>query len=144
MQLGSQKNVGQVDLFIVWISFIYSVWSRPTRYWLMTDIRWVGNNICSSFIVSSNSNWSTMQAKQMIKHWTCRPIPYLNEFWTMGLVGASTSGSRKRFPLAAQQEIMRAAKKDDQYVSLVYAACRDAFCHGLIYYPFCALASLRN
>uniref|UniRef100_A0A3Q7HPU0 Uncharacterized protein n=1 Tax=Solanum lycopersicum TaxID=4081 RepID=A0A3Q7HPU0_SOLLC len=48
----------------------------------------------------------------------------------MGLVGASTSGSRKRFPLAAQQEIMRAAKKDDQYVSLVYAACRDAFCHG--------------
>ncbi|KAH0759303.1 hypothetical protein KY290_022796 [Solanum tuberosum] len=44
--------------------------------------------------------------------------------------GASTSGSSvKRFPLAAQPEIMRAAEKDDQYASFVYEACRDAFRH---------------
>ncbi|XP_009768856.1 peroxisome biogenesis factor 10 isoform X1 [Nicotiana sylvestris] len=43
--------------------------------------------------------------------------------------GASTSGSVKRFPLAAQPEIMRAAEKDDQYASFVYDACRDAFRH---------------
>lgn len=35
----------------------------------------------------------------------------------------------KRFPLAAQPEIMRAAEKDDQYASYVYDACRDAFRH---------------
>ncbi|KAF3658902.1 Peroxisome biogenesis factor 10, partial [Capsicum annuum] len=43
--------------------------------------------------------------------------------------GASTSGSVKKFPLAAQPEIMRAAEKDDQYASFVYEACRDAFRH---------------
>lgn len=46
---------------------------------------------------------------------------------------ASTSSSRRvegrRFPLAAQPEIMRAAEKDDQYASYVYDACRDAFRH---------------
>ncbi|XP_040997254.1 peroxisome biogenesis factor 10 [Juglans microcarpa x Juglans regia] len=35
----------------------------------------------------------------------------------------------RRFPLAAQPEIMRAAEKDDQYASFVYEACRDAFRH---------------
>ncbi|XP_024022697.1 peroxisome biogenesis factor 10 [Morus notabilis] len=35
----------------------------------------------------------------------------------------------RRFPLAAQPEIMRAAEKDDQYASFVYDACRDAFRH---------------
>ncbi|XP_076888583.1 peroxisome biogenesis factor 10-like [Bidens hawaiensis] len=43
---------------------------------------------------------------------------------------AGTSNSlRRRFPLAAQPEIMRAAQKDDQYASYVYEACRDAFRH---------------
>ncbi|KAK9099476.1 hypothetical protein Syun_026521 [Stephania yunnanensis] len=46
--------------------------------------------------------------------------------------GPSTSadgaGGRK-FPLAAQPEVMRAAEKDDQYASFVYDACRDAFRH---------------
>lgn len=57
---------------------------------------------------------------------------------TTGEVGRTTaaepSGSR-RFPLAAQPEIMRAAEKDDQYASHVYEACRDAFRHlfGLFY-----------
>ncbi|KAL4590170.1 hypothetical protein LXL04_003093 [Taraxacum kok-saghyz] len=43
---------------------------------------------------------------------------------------------RRRFPLAAQPEIMRAAQKDDQYASFVYEACRDAFRHlfGLLSY----------
>lgn len=42
----------------------------------------------------------------------------------------STSNSvRRRFSLAAQPEIMRAAQKDDQYASFVYEACRDAFRH---------------
>lgn len=42
----------------------------------------------------------------------------------------STSNAlRRRFPLAAQPEIMRAAQKDDQYASFVYEACRDAFRH---------------
>ncbi|XP_050284875.1 peroxisome biogenesis factor 10-like [Quercus robur] len=45
----------------------------------------------------------------------------------------STSSSEaslpRRFPLAAQPEIMRAAEKDDQYASFVYDACRDAFRH---------------
>ncbi|GAA0187110.1 chaperone [Lithospermum erythrorhizon] len=44
--------------------------------------------------------------------------------------GASSfSGGVKRFPLAAQPEIMRAAEKDEQYASFVYEACRDAFRH---------------
>ncbi|MQL86860.1 hypothetical protein Taro_019393 [Colocasia esculenta] len=33
----------------------------------------------------------------------------------------------RRFPLAAQPEIMRAAEKDDQYAYFVHDACRDAF-----------------
>lgn len=40
---------------------------------------------------------------------------------------SSGSGGFRRFPLAAQPEIMRAAEKDDQYASFVYEACRDAF-----------------
>ncbi|XP_030538535.1 peroxisome biogenesis factor 10 [Rhodamnia argentea] len=46
--------------------------------------------------------------------------------------GASTSGSAespRRFPPAAQPEIMRAAEKDDQYSSFLYDACRDAIRH---------------
>ncbi|XP_004303471.1 PREDICTED: peroxisome biogenesis factor 10 [Fragaria vesca subsp. vesca] len=46
--------------------------------------------------------------------------------------GPSTSSnpsSARRFPLAAQPEVMRAAEKDDQYASFVYDACRDAFRH---------------
>ncbi|KAK4412680.1 Peroxisome biogenesis factor 10 [Sesamum alatum] len=43
--------------------------------------------------------------------------------------GPSGSGGVRRFPLAAQPEIMRAAEKDDQYASFVYDACRDAFRH---------------
>ncbi|GAB4836953.1 peroxisome bioproteinsis factor 10 [Ancistrocladus abbreviatus] len=35
----------------------------------------------------------------------------------------------RRFPLAAQPEIMRAADKDDQYASFLSDACRDAFRH---------------
>ncbi|KAF9606639.1 hypothetical protein IFM89_027372 [Coptis chinensis] len=48
---------------------------------------------------------------------------------------ASTSSSSsnppegRRFPLAAQPEVMRAAEKDDQYASYIYDACRDAFRH---------------
>ncbi|KAJ0865255.1 hypothetical protein HanRHA438_Chr12g0538571 [Helianthus annuus] len=42
--------------------------------------------------------------------------------------GTNTS-VRRRFPLAAQPEVMRAAQKDDQYASYVYEACRDAFRH---------------
>ncbi|CAL1390036.1 unnamed protein product [Linum trigynum] len=43
---------------------------------------------------------------------------------------ASTSSNQpRRFPLAAQPEIMRAAEKDDQYASFVYDACRDAVRH---------------
>lgn len=41
----------------------------------------------------------------------------------------STSTAPRRFPSAAQPEIMRAAEKDDQYASFVYDACRDAFRH---------------
>lgn len=41
---------------------------------------------------------------------------------------AGSSGIR-RFPLAAQPEIMRAAEKDDQYASFIHEACRDAFRH---------------
>ncbi|PIN01414.1 putative E3 ubiquitin ligase, integral peroxisomal membrane protein [Handroanthus impetiginosus] len=43
--------------------------------------------------------------------------------------GPSGSDGVRRFPLAAQPEIMRAAEKDDQYASFVYDACRDAFRH---------------
>jgi len=44
--------------------------------------------------------------------------------------GPSTSATEpRRFPLAAQPEMMRAAEKDDQYASFVYEACRDAFRH---------------
>ncbi|XP_038690131.1 peroxisome biogenesis factor 10 isoform X1 [Tripterygium wilfordii] len=39
------------------------------------------------------------------------------------------SGEVRRFPSAAQPEIMRAAEKDDQYASFVYDACRDALRH---------------
>lgn len=45
-----------------------------------------------------------------------------------GSDGAGSSGIR-RFPLAAQPEIMRAAEKDDQYASFIHEACRDAFRH---------------
>lgn len=45
-----------------------------------------------------------------------------------GEAGPSSSNPR-RFPLAAQPEVMRAAEKDDQYASFVYDACRDAFRH---------------
>ncbi|KAI4337180.1 hypothetical protein L6164_015627 [Bauhinia variegata] len=42
---------------------------------------------------------------------------------------ATEESAPRRFPLAAQPEIMRAAEKDDQYASYVYEACRDAFRH---------------
>ncbi|KAJ8448785.1 LOW QUALITY PROTEIN: hypothetical protein Cgig2_011406 [Carnegiea gigantea] len=42
--------------------------------------------------------------------------------------GSEADGPR-RFPLAAQPEIMRAAEKDDHYASFVSDACRDAFRH---------------
>lgn len=41
----------------------------------------------------------------------------------------STAPESRRFPPAAQPEMMRAAEKDDQYASFVYEACRDAFRH---------------
>jgi len=41
----------------------------------------------------------------------------------------STAAESRRFPPAAQPEMMRAAEKDDQYASFVYEACRDAFRH---------------
>lgn len=44
---------------------------------------------------------------------------------------SSDPGEARRFPLAAQPEIMRAAEKDDQYASFVYDACRDAVRHLL-------------
>lgn len=53
----------------------------------------------------------------------------------VGTSGATTSSGDaaaaavRRFPLAAQPEIMRAAEKDDQYASFLYEACRDAFRH---------------
>ncbi|KAJ1442851.1 Zinc finger, RING-type [Sesbania bispinosa] len=46
-----------------------------------------------------------------------------------GEAGPSTTTEQRRFPLAAQPEMMRAAEKDDQYASFVYEACRDAFRH---------------
>ncbi|PIA48556.1 hypothetical protein AQUCO_01400860v1 [Aquilegia coerulea] len=42
---------------------------------------------------------------------------------------ASSPAEGRRFPLAAQPEVMRAAEKDDQYASYVSEACRDAFRH---------------
>ncbi|XAR63975.1 hypothetical protein NMG60_11024150 [Bertholletia excelsa] len=39
------------------------------------------------------------------------------------------SSGVRRFPLAAQPEIMRAAEKDEQYASFLHEACRDAFRH---------------
>ncbi|XP_050364546.1 peroxisome biogenesis factor 10 [Argentina anserina] len=42
---------------------------------------------------------------------------------------SSNPTAARRFPLAAQPEVMRAAEKDDQYASFVYDACRDAFRH---------------
>ncbi|XP_012077213.1 peroxisome biogenesis factor 10 isoform X2 [Jatropha curcas] len=42
---------------------------------------------------------------------------------------SSSSNEPRRFPPAAQPEIMRAAEKDDQYASFVYDACRDALRH---------------
>ncbi|KAM1012915.1 hypothetical protein ACFX2C_043109 [Malus domestica] len=44
---------------------------------------------------------------------------------------SSDPGAARRFPPAAQPEIMRAAEKDDQYASFVYDACRDAVRHLL-------------
>ncbi|KAG6514334.1 hypothetical protein ZIOFF_024687 [Zingiber officinale] len=42
----------------------------------------------------------------------------------------ATEGLReRRFPPAAQPEIMRAAEKDDNYAAYVHDACRDAFRH---------------
>ncbi|PRQ28028.1 putative transcription factor C2H2 family [Rosa chinensis] len=46
-----------------------------------------------------------------------------------GEAGPSNPSAARRFPLAAQPEVMRAAEKDDQYASFVYDACRDAFRH---------------
>ncbi|XP_010936953.1 peroxisome biogenesis factor 10 [Elaeis guineensis] len=37
--------------------------------------------------------------------------------------------AERRFPAAAQPEIMRAAEKDDHYAAFVHDACRDAFRH---------------
>lgn len=63
-------------------------------------------------------------------------------------MSTSTSSSEaslpRRFPLAAQPEIMRAAEKDDQYASFVYDACRDAFRHlfgSFLYYMFPSIPS---
>ncbi|KAL5719562.1 peroxisome biogenesis factor 10 [Ranunculus cassubicifolius] len=42
---------------------------------------------------------------------------------------SSHTSQGRRFPLAAQPEVMRAAEKDDQYASYVFEACRDAFRH---------------
>lgn len=43
--------------------------------------------------------------------------------------GEMETGEPRRFPVAAQPEIMRAAEKDEQYASFIYDACRDAFRH---------------
>ncbi|CAN1217279.1 Peroxisome biogenesis factor 10 [Linum perenne] len=42
---------------------------------------------------------------------------------------STPSNQPRRFPLAAQPEIMRAAEKDDQYASFLYDSCRDAVRH---------------
>ncbi|PIA33765.1 hypothetical protein AQUCO_04000076v1 [Aquilegia coerulea] len=48
---------------------------------------------------------------------------------TTTTTSASSPAEGRRFPLAAQPEVMRAAEKDDQYASYVSEACRDAFRH---------------
>ncbi|KAL5185376.1 Peroxisome biogenesis factor 10 [Glycine soja] len=79
------------------------------------------------------------------KQWKIRTLKQLQKKKAMGwghlgrhgsdsgdgaVAGPSTSSTEpRRFPLAAQPEIMRAAEKDDQYASFVYEACRDAFRH---------------
>jgi peroxin-10 len=40
-----------------------------------------------------------------------------------------TAARPRRFPTAAQPEVMRAAEKDDSYAAHVTEACRDAFRH---------------
>ena len=56
--------------------------------------------------------------------------------------GPSTTAATepRRFPLAAQPEMMRAAEKDEQYASFVYEACRDAFRH--LFGPSLSLSNL--
>lgn len=58
----------------------------------------------------------------------------------------SESSAPRRFPLAAQPEIMRAAEKDDQYASFVYDACRDAFRHlfGILLSLFFSISRISN
>ncbi|KAL6656939.1 hypothetical protein ACP70R_004719 [Stipagrostis hirtigluma subsp. patula] len=47
-----------------------------------------------------------------------------------GAAGGGAAGARpRRFPSAAQPEVMRAAEKDDSYAAHVTEACRDAFRH---------------
>ena len=46
-----------------------------------------------------------------------------------GGAGSGAPGRPRRFPGAAQPEIMRAAEKDDSYAAHVTEACRDAFRH---------------
>ncbi|KAF8679326.1 hypothetical protein HU200_046110 [Digitaria exilis] len=46
-----------------------------------------------------------------------------------GGAGSGASARPRRFPGAAQPEIMRAAEKDDSYAAHVTEACRDAFRH---------------
>ncbi|RRT57062.1 hypothetical protein B296_00047476, partial [Ensete ventricosum] len=41
----------------------------------------------------------------------------------------AAAARERRFPSAAQPEIMRAAEKDDHYAAYVHDACRDAFRH---------------
>jgi peroxin-10 len=43
--------------------------------------------------------------------------------------GSNPPTRPRRFPGAAQPEIMRAAEKDDSYAAHVTEACRDAFRH---------------
>lgn len=42
---------------------------------------------------------------------------------------AGAAARPRRFPTAAQPEVMRAAEKDDSYAAHVTEACRDAFRH---------------
>jgi len=46
-----------------------------------------------------------------------------------GGAGSGAPARPRRFPGAAQPEIMRAAEKDDSYAAHVTEACRDAFRH---------------
>jgi peroxin-10 len=56
--------------------------------------------------------------------------------------GSGAPTQSRRFPGAAQPEIMRAAEKDDSYAAHVTEACRDAFRHifgtGRISSLYCA------